>query len=339
MLPSALSKQNITVEDSVSAPRNPAWQDKKQRLSDVIALQQVFNHTFINTMTHMGLHASLLPITTHSVSSPMAVGSDSSPVKISLFGVPTYLSDSMQFLLEYACRFTPKGSYYMMPSFRGEPADARHLSQFYHAEAEIPGELDDVIALVEMMTSALCRAFLDSPYAHLVHNPTVIEQQIQQAFPRMSVDEAAKALDNAPEHVVQKADGCYITSDGEKILLEKIGQPFWLTRHYASLVPFYQKTCPDAPHLTQTADLIMGIGETVGAGARHVTGSDVRKALFAQQVLVKNYQWYVDMKEEDPIQTAGFGMGVERFLCWITGETDIRHFEICPRRNGEVCIP
>lgn len=61
-----------------------------------------------------------LPVTTGSISSPMGRGSDSSPVKVNIQGIDTYLADSMQFLLEYGCRLTTKGVYYIMPSFRGE---------------------------------------------------------------------------------------------------------------------------------------------------------------------------------------------------------------------------
>ena len=76
----------------------------------------------------------LLPITTGSISSPMGLGSDSSPVKVKIQGIETYLADSMQFLLEFGCRIHKKGVYYIAPSFRGELADKRHLCQFFHLE-------------------------------------------------------------------------------------------------------------------------------------------------------------------------------------------------------------
>ena len=60
-----------------------------------------------------------LPVTTGSISSPMGRGSDSLSVKVNLEGIDTYLADSMQFLLEYGCRLTDNGVYYIMPSFRG----------------------------------------------------------------------------------------------------------------------------------------------------------------------------------------------------------------------------
>jgi asparaginyl-tRNA synthetase len=56
-----------------------------------------------------GVRAAYLPVTTGSISSPMGLGSNSTPVKVNLQGVPTYLADSMQFLLEYGCRMNEAG--------------------------------------------------------------------------------------------------------------------------------------------------------------------------------------------------------------------------------------
>lgn len=102
-----------------------------------------------------------LPVTTGSISSPMGRGSDSKPVKIELEGVETYLADSMQFLLEYGCRLADNGCYYVMPSFRGEKADERHLCQFYHSEAEIQGTLEDVMDLVDEYIKYLSKKIIE----------------------------------------------------------------------------------------------------------------------------------------------------------------------------------
>lgn len=55
----------------------------------------------------------------------------------------------MQFLLEYGLRFKGRGAFYIMPTFRGEILDKRHLNQFYHSECEISGSLEDVMTLSE----------------------------------------------------------------------------------------------------------------------------------------------------------------------------------------------
>jgi aspartyl/asparaginyl-tRNA synthetase len=91
----------------------------------------------------------MIPITCNSVSSPMGLGSDSLPVHVNLFGKETYLADSMQFYLEYFVRQpNVEGIWYIMPTFRGEDPDARHLNQFFHSEAEIKGRFPNIQKVV-----------------------------------------------------------------------------------------------------------------------------------------------------------------------------------------------
>ena len=115
----------------------------------LIKLENLISSETMKFYEKKGILTLHLPVTASSISSPMGKGSDSKPVKINLQGVDIYLADSMQFLLEYGCRLTDKGVYYVMPSFRGEDADERHLCQFYHSEAEILGSLKDVMELVD----------------------------------------------------------------------------------------------------------------------------------------------------------------------------------------------
>jgi asparaginyl-tRNA synthetase len=135
-----------------------------------------------------------LPITTGSISSPMGISSDSLPVQVDLFGVKTYLADSMQFMLEYGCRIFPKGTYYMMPSFRGEDADERHLCQFYHSEAEIPGGLQNVIYLVNDYIRYLCKGLLitSSDEIRLIAGKLSHLERVAsgEKFPQITFDEA-----------------------------------------------------------------------------------------------------------------------------------------------------
>src|SRR5262249_40632373 len=149
-----------------------------------------------------GLRALHLPITTHSISSPMGLGSDSSPVEVNLFGVPTYLADSMQFLLEYGCRLSPEGCYYLLPSFRAELPDQTHLSQFYHLEAEIPGTLNDAIELAEGYIRTACSIVLDrsrNRVAETAGGTDHIEAFLNSGpVPRVSLKDALALLGDDP---------------------------------------------------------------------------------------------------------------------------------------------
>ena len=261
----------------------------------------------------------------------MGRGSDSAPVEIEMGGIRTNLADSMQFGLEYLCRLSPTGAYYVAPSFRAEPEDQTHLSQFFHSEAELPVVLDQLIDMIEdyLLTLAadlelLCGAKDEFWRSDVFRSPV----------PRISFDEAAARLADFPGAIRQHADGWRtISSAGERALLDLVGSAVWLTNWDPLAVPFYQAVGDDGKAIC--ADLLLaGVGEVVGAGQRHATSETVLQALHEHRVSPDSYSWYIQMKDRKPMITSGFGLGIERFLMWLTGSCDIRDFEIFVRRYG-----
>jgi asparaginyl-tRNA synthetase len=288
-----------------------------------------------------GVKSLHLPVTTGSISSPMGLGSDSLPVEIELFGVKTFLADSMQFLLEYGCRLAARGAYYLMPSFRGEQADSTHLNQFFHSEAEIPGGLDDVIETADAYVRHLAAAALDQlgpQIMEIVGSTWHIESFLGSSSSRLTFDEAAKLLANEDGAIRPMNGWREITRHGERKLIEKLGPAVWLTHYDRQAVPFYQayeKTGGSA----RNADLLPGPGEIIGCGERHTTADEVRAALMDHQVSEEEYRWYTELKSTYPLLTSGFGMGVERFVMWLLDEQDIRRIQLVERYNGISCLP
>ncbi|HBP51332.1 TPA: asparaginase [Candidatus Shapirobacteria bacterium] len=302
-------------------------------------IQDEFTRATSDFYREKGIRFFHFPITTGSISSPMGLGSDSTPVKIQIDGVETYLADSMQFFLEYACRLNKEGAYYIAPSFRGEKADKRHLSQFLHSEAEIPGGLDDVIELCQNYLSYLVNHLLSKCEKEIVDiagdvNHLTNFLEIAKSIPRCTFDEAVKILDNSPLYVTDNGMFRTINSAGEKQLIGHFNGYVWLTNFDHMAVPFYQKFDPKDETKALNADLLMGIGETIGSGQRHSNGEEVKKALNIHDVDKKPYEWYIYMKEKYPIQTSGFGMGIERFILWLLKHDDIRDCQLLPRFNG-----
>ena len=286
-----------------------------------------------------------LPVTTGSISSPMGRGSDSKPVKVQLEGVDTYLADSMQFMLEYGCRLHSRGCYYLMPTFRGEQADERHLCQFYHSEAEIPGTLQDIMALAESYVLFLVRRLLELHRELLIQccgDIGHIEAMARRSpFPKLTFQEAEQLMREMHphdiEHYIEHKEGYRnITRLAERELANRYGA-VWLTNYDDLAVPFYQKKAPDGTACN--ADLLMGIGETIGCGERHGDEASLLAALERHQVVPDEYEWYITMKRRFPMNTSGFGMGVERFLMWVLKASDIRNFQLCPRFNGSNIVP
>lgn len=291
-----------------------------------------------------GMKTLHLPITTGSISSPMGLGSDSLPVQVSLFDVDTYLADSMQFMLEYGCRIFNEGCYYLMPSFRGEDADSRHLCQFYHSEAEIIGDLNDVINLVEEYIKYLCKNILDDlrfEFTEFGFSFDHIERvATSESFKRLTFDQACELLENKEEYFKYHPEGFRtITNSGEKKLIELNNGIVWLTEFDSLSVPFYQATLEEDNSKVKCADLLFGIGEVVGAGQRHSNSKSMDLALKSHNVGKSEYEWYAKMKDQTPMETSGFGMGIERFILWLLDHNDIRDTQLLPRFNGINVVP
>lgn len=249
----------------------------------------------------------------------------------------------MQFMLEYGCRLNPAGAWYIMPSFRSEPADDTHLNEFFHSEAEIPGALDDVMDGVEQYFRNITTGALARMKNHYVPDQDLshIEQFLQtRAIPCITFDNATVELGNDPNLVEHHSGWRTITRAGEQRLLSLFDGPVWLTHFDHLSVPFYQAYCSQyEASVAANADLLCGAGEMIGAGERHSTGDQVRHALRHHEVPDKDYTWYIQMKDAFPMQTSGFGLGVERWLQWLTKTGDIRNLQLVPRVHDFPTIP
>lgn len=315
----------------------------------LVKLENLISSETMKFYEKKGIITMHLPVTTGSISSPMGRGSDSLPVKVNLEGIDTYLADSMQFLLEYGCRLNEKGVYYVMPSFRGEKADERHLCQFYHSEAEIPGNLDDVMNLVEEYVKYLSKRIIEKFKEELqeaIGDISHIEQvaNYSGSFPRITFNQAEQSLkekfgDNINDYIEYNDGWRNITRKAEQELIKIYGGIVWITNYDVLAVPFYQEFDSEIAGTTKNADLLFGIGETVGCGERHQNNIDLLKSLELHEVDSDEYEWYIKLKEKYPLQTAGFGMGIERYLMWVLKASDIRNMQICLRFNGKNILP
>jgi len=281
-----------------------------------------------------GFRPALMPVVVSSISSPMGLGSDSLPIEVELFGRRTYLADSLQFQLELLLRHQYEGVYYIMPSFRGEEPDETHLNQFFHSEAELVGGLTDIVDLASAYVKHLAGAILHSRAAGSLEAAVGTLSHVQAiaeagTLPCIRHDEALRLIGTQPPLVRHLADGTpLLTRKGEQRLIALHGGAVWLTHMPAVAVPFYQALTDDGASLT--ADLLIGPGEIIGSGERHATSADVHAALDTHRVDPEPYRWYIDMKSAHPLRTAGFGMGIERFLMWLLRHPDIRDLQVFP---------
>ncbi|XP_045913583.1 uncharacterized protein LOC123975837 [Micropterus dolomieu] len=359
--PEALKK----IHSKITECRPPhSWEDPQSHSTLAIKspwyrnLFQIQNTLFHSTVEYF--HSScqysyaLTPLTTDTISSPMGLGSDSEPVFVNLLGQDIYLADSMQFVLEYFLRFQENlpGTYYISPSFRGEDPDATHLNQFYHVECELLGDMDKAMSIAEGFLAHLTKAMLKkhcdmilNTAGTLAHVTAMLSKlDGKTALPRISLDQAIPMMPSADclEWVQdgQPRFGRKLTRKGERVLIEKYGGAVWLTEMDHLGVPFYQAYVEGTGRgKAKAADLLLGLGETVGLGERHSTPEMVQEALRHHAVPEQSYKWYINMRQVKPLLTSGWGMGTERYLCWLLQHDDIRDINIIPRMKGMKYMP
>jgi len=287
---------------------------------------------------------------TNSISSPMGSGSDSLPIEFKFGKESTFLTDSAQFGFEPIILSGLSKLYCYLPSLRGEDSDARHLNQFYHCEYEGLGTLEDVICIVEGLIENLANKLLkhQSILSKLSRNNELtillLKSLIKTTeFKKITFDNAVALLNknSLKNLVIHNQNGIDISPKGEIILSKLLNTklPFWITHYDRDRVPFYQKPQLENPDKVLNADLICPPlfdnsfgGEVVGAGQRQDSVTEIQDSLKRQKVNMKNYEWYVDLRRVPTYQTtAGFGLGVERFITWILGLNDIKYSTIYPR--------
>jgi aspartyl/asparaginyl-tRNA synthetase len=258
------------------------------------------------------------------------------PVKVTVNGVDTYLADSMQFALEYGCRITRNGCYNIMPSFRAELPNKTHLSQFTHSETEIIGSLDVMIPYAEGYIRALASQILNQLEERLAAARGDVSHLHRMAarksgFEQISFAEAVRLIGDEEGSIRYSDSGRSLTRKGESLLMERVGEVFWIRNFDVLSVPFYQAFNDGDYKVANNADLYFGVGEIIGSGERHLSVDQLRRSMYMHNVIESEYEWYIRMHDEFPMQTSGFGMGVERFLMWVLHHDDIRDMTLVSR--------
>lgn len=295
---------------------------------------------------------------TPSVSSPMGPGSDSEAIEIRFGNLTTYLVDSSQFGFEPLLMNSLDKVYCYLPSMRGEEPDNRHLNQFFHCEAEVVGTLEDLIPIIEDYIRRLSECLLSMPKI-LERTSVNYDRSIEalqdvvktEHFARISFDEAASLLlATKTEGLVTVTDhGRDITSEGERRLFElvKSKTPIWLYNFDRDRVPFYQKPNPQSVNSVINADLLFPpllvdsfSGEVAGAGQRQDNANEIRESIARQGLDAAPYEWYINLRDETSYKTtAGFGLGIERFITWALCRSDIKEAILYPRLKNVVTYP
>ena len=214
--------------------------------------------------------------------------------------------------------------------------------------AKSQGGLKEIIQLGSAFVHDLTVSLLDNCPDSVVALAGSLEHleslvRWDRVFPRVTMEDAVRQIEHSDSSYVRKhTDGFKIlTRRGEEALVALVGSGIgvWVTHFPASSIPFYQALDPQSEGRGLNADLLLGGCEVLGCGQRHLTAPQVLRALLAQEISSDPYRWYAELRQLFPLQTAGFGLGLERFLMWALKQADIRDCTLFFRDSRISCFP
>ena len=265
--------------------------------------------------------------------------------KQDFFGKETFLTVSGQLNAEtYACALSKV--YTFGPTFRAENSHTtRHLAEFWMVEPEIAfADLADAAQLAEDLLKYVFKAVLTERaddmafFAQRVDKQAIsrLENMISSEFVRMDYTDAIEILINCDKEFEYPVEwGVDLQSEHERYLAEEhVGAPIILQNYPKDIKAFYMKLNEDGKTVAAMDVLAPGIGEIIGGSQREESLEALDKRLEEMGLNKEDYSWYRDLRKYGTVPHAGFGLGFERLVSYVTGVQNIRDVIAFPRAPG-----
>ena len=250
------------------------------------------------------------------------------------FGQPAYLSQSGQLYQEAGAMAFGK-TYTFGPTFRAEKSSTRrHLTEFWMVEPELAyADLNDIMDLAEDFMVEVVRFVLDHggrPHLEVLERDIQVLENVQKPFPRMSYDDACKQLAELGEPVDTDDD---FGSPHETKLTQQYDRPIMVHHYPTAVKAFYMKEDPTNPARALGMDMLApeGYGEIIGSGQREDSEEVLLRKIAEHGLNQEHFEWYLDLRRYGSVPHGGFGLGLERLVCWICGIRHIRETVPFPR--------
>ena len=251
------------------------------------------------------------------------------------FGRSTYLTVSGQLEAEAFASALSK-VYTFGPTFRAENSNtSRHANEFWMIEPEmafcdLQGDMDLAEELVKYLVRDIrenCAEELDL-FAKFIDKELLarLEFVLERTFQRISYTEAVELLRQSGEKFEFPVEyGLNLQSEHERWLTEKhFKSPLTVFNYPKEIKPFYMRLNDDGKTVTAMDLLVPGIGEIVGGSQREERFDVLEENLRRHKMNLADYKWYLDLRRYGTVPHAGFGLGFERMLMFVTGVANIR---------------
>ena len=258
------------------------------------------------------------------------------------FGRRTNLTVSGQLEAEaFALAF--KNVYTFGPTFRAENSNtARHAAEFWMIEPEIAfADLNDDMQLAEAMVKFVIRYILENATEEIKFCHDFVDKGLQerltsiinQEFARVNYTRAVEILQASGENFDYPVEwGSDLQTEHERYLTEKVfKRPVFVTDYPRDIKAFYMRQNDDGKTVAAMDLLVPGIGELIGGSQREERLEVLENRMAELGMHKEDLWWYLELRKYGGVKHAGFGLGFERLIMYLTGVSNIRDVIPFPR--------
>ena len=261
------------------------------------------------------------------------------------FGKSTNLTVSGQLNVETYC-MAFRNVYTFGPTFRAENSNTtRHAAEFWMIEPEIAfADLNDDMDLAEDMLKYIINYCLENAPEEMEFFNNFIDKGlldrlhnvVDNDFAHVTYTEAIEILKKNADNFAYPVEwGCDLQTEHEKYLTEQVfKRPVMVTDYPKEIKAFYMKLNPDGKTVAAMDVLVPGIGEIIGGSQREENYDVLVSRMNELGLNPEDYSWYLDLRKYGTNKHAGFGLGFERAVMYITGMQNIRDVLPFPRTVG-----
>lgn len=229
------------------------------------------------------------------------------------------------------------------PTFRAENSNtARHASEFWMIEPEIAfADLEDDMDLAEDMVKYIINYVLENaPEEMKFFNSFVdkgllerLNHVVNSEFERVPYTKAVEILQSCGEKFQYPVEwGIDLQTEHERYLTEKVfKKPIFVTDYPKDIKAFYMRLNDDGKTVAACDMLVPGVGEIVGGSQREERIDVLRQRMSELDLNEEDYWWYMELRKYGGVKHAGYGLGFERIIMYITGMSNIRDVLPFPR--------
>ncbi len=309
----------------------------------------MYVHTPIITSSDAEGAGEMFHVTTLDVNDPPRTDEGNVDYTKDFFGKSTFLSVSGQLNVEAFVQAYSK-VYTFGPTFRAEHSNtARHAAEFWMIEPEVAfADLADIMQLgEEMLKYVLSYVMEKCPAEMAFFNQFVdkdlkarLENVVNSPFRRMTYTEAVEILEKSGKDFKYPVGwGLELQTEHEKYLTEEVVKgPIFVTDYPKDFKSFYMRLNDDGKTVAAVDCLVPGIGEIIGGSQREERLDYLLRMMEEKEILAEDYEWYLDLRRYGTTKHAGYGLGFERLIMYLTGVSNIRDVLPFPRTTGQAAF-